>query len=311
MDRPFESHKNIKIIEKHAIRNDALGQSAWLARCSILANYPNPEAAPEEKQLEWKRQWRQFNSYDTGTIPRPAYSFPEGFLDETWGGAPKGESEEFLRSWRTRQVCSAEFGENIPRERFRRAAIELVDWARKADRLFDAELRDLVGARGQESDVLLTPKRVLKFTKKDEAGKTIRFNKKHTCPEMVAAWPAEFMERIELSNAVFHDDVRLEGVSIRSGEISLVSSQGTLRGSPPTRQEVADFMRSGEFVRIRDPRMPEALEFFHPNTGVAVFDARPDNLIKTVDGYVVPFDLIVVKPEDPDFIHWLQKHSES
>ncbi|MFN3407818.1 MAG: NAD-dependent DNA ligase LigA [Limisphaerales bacterium] len=125
----------------------------------------------------------------------------------------------------------------------------------------------------------------------------------------VPADPCSYLRRLQLQNALFADDVRLEGVMRTEGPslvigqppggISLVISQPWLdardpRCPHPTEHAIAAYLTTRGFVRI-----PNAFYGWQRSAdGVVILDARPDNFVVTEAG-LLPIDLHLHAPEPP------------
>lgn len=108
-----------------------------------------------------------------------------------------------------------------------------------------------------------------------------------------------------MHNAIFLDDIRLEGViqSARPsfligavpGGCSLVISQRWLIAADPenpypSEEHIARFMSGLGFTPLRD----SFFGWLREEDGVLILDAKPDNFILTPDG-ILPFDLVIVR----------------
>ena len=116
-----------------------------------------------------------------------------------------------------------------------------------------------------------------------------------------------YLRRFQLQNAIFGDDVRLEGVMSSEGPsiilgqppggISLVISQPWLDASDvsephPTDPSIAQYLEARGFVCI-----PDAFYGWRREAdGVVILDARSDNFVVTVAG-LLPIDLHLFAPE--------------
>lgn len=118
-------------------------------------------------------------------------------------------------------------------------------------------------------------------------------------PDLTAATPLEYLERLLLQNRVFGDDLRLEGIIEAGGEVSVLTSQPNLTGDPVTPPEIAAFMQRLWFQPLPGLQLghPGALAFYRDLDEVAVFDAHVANFVKDTAGTVLPIDLILVRAD--------------
>ena len=120
-----------------------------------------------------------------------------------------------------------------------------------------------------------------------------------------SATPLEYLRRFALHNAIFLDDVRLEGVIVAAetsripgavpGGCSLVISQRWLVAADvenpyPEAGEIADYMTERGFAPLPD----SFFGWLRESDGILILDAKPDNFIRTPDG-LLPFDLVIVQ----------------
>ncbi len=123
------------------------------------------------------------------------------------------------------------------------------------------------------------------------------------------ATPLEYIRRFSMHNALFQDDVRLEGIIVSEkpsclvgavpGGVSMVISQRWLiaadQDSPhPTEGEIAAYMAERGFEAIPD----SFFGWFNEATTLLLLDAKPDNFIKTAEG-ILPFDVILMRLDEP------------
>lgn len=123
-----------------------------------------------------------------------------------------------------------------------------------------------------------------------------------------SATPLDYISRFAMHNALFEDDVRLEGIIISDkpstligavpGGISIVISQRWLVAADPerphpTEEEIAAFMKELGFDAIPD----SFFGWFNESTALLLLDAKPDNFIKTSEG-VLPFDVMLMRLQD-------------
>lgn len=102
--------------------------------------------------------------------------------------------------------------------------------------------------------------------------------------------PVAYLRRLSLSNLVFGDDVSFEGIWIREGGPSIVTSQRYILPDPlqgiPGIEEVAGYMKNLGFH-------PDSEQggFSREADGVLARDAHPRNFIRAVDGDIYAIDV--------------------
>jgi hypothetical protein len=110
-----------------------------------------------------------------------------------------------------------------------------------------------------------------------------------------------YLRRLQLMNREFASDLRLEGIMF--GKSLLIGATGNQpcmvisqpwhrpanRNFPhPSQIEIKEFMESLGFTEVKG----SYFGWFKAQSKIRVFDARPDNFIKTQYG-VIPIDLVI------------------
>ncbi|MBI2928116.1 MAG: hypothetical protein HYY24_20790 [Verrucomicrobia bacterium] len=127
------------------------------------------------------------------------------------------------------------------------------------------------------------------------------------------ALPSEYLDRLDLANRLFDDDVRLVGiVALADGDVSLVTSQQFIYGTTPTRAEVGAYMRSLGFAPVLeptdDPRTDlHFFDWYRERDGVAVADAKPANFLRAASGQLYAIDLIPAIVNEPLLLHFHER----
>jgi hypothetical protein len=112
--------------------------------------------------------------------------------------------------------------------------------------------------------------------------------------------PFEYLQRLELSNALFGDDVRMEAVLENlQAELIIVTSQSFIEGDHPAPEEIDAYMKAEGFVRTRSE------DWYRETDEVAVFDAHPGNYIRTPEGHVIPIDLFPLHHPDAEHLRMM------
>ena len=119
-------------------------------------------------------------------------------------------------------------------------------------------------------------------------------------PTLTSALPAEYLHRLLVSNRIFSDQVRLEGVSRDVDGVVIVTSQPTIIGTGATEEEMMAYFLSLHFGWIRgySAGYRGAMTFYRDLDQVALFDAHPANFLKDGQGVILPIDGVVVECGD-------------
>jgi Serine/Threonine/Tyrosine Kinase found in polyvalent proteins len=101
--------------------------------------------------------------------------------------------------------------------------------------------------------------------------------------------PAGYLRRLRLSNRVFGDDVEFEGLWVRPGGLSLVTSQSFIQPHPvrfiPTQEEIVAFLNDLGFV------LDESAMIWERDDGVQLADTHNRNFIIAPDGILRAIDV--------------------
>ncbi len=162
--------------------------------------------------------------------------------------------------------------------------------------------------------------RVLKFTIPCGLGLAHRLAVQWILDKLTQRWrpvlrleralPSEYLDRLDLANRLFDDDVRLEGiVPLPDGDVSLVTSQQFIYGTTPTRPEVEAYMRSLGFAPVPEPTDDPRIDlhffnWYREPDGVAVADAKPVNFLKDASGDLYAIDVIPAIVNEPLLLHF-------
>lgn len=185
--------------------------------------------------------------------------------------------EEAIRSTESNSSASLSAGSKESElESLRR---RLVVWARDEGREIDFEAfrEKLAGkevGRGEEHLVFLDEAtcRVVKVTAGENYG---------------ARGIQNWIRNLRRSNQMFGDDTHLMGAIISPDEtlVRLVISQPFREGDTPTSTEIEKGLKERGFTRVG------ALAFYNPSSEECIADAKPDNLVKLLNGELFPIDV--------------------
>jgi len=118
------------------------------------------------------------------------------------------------------------------------------------------------------------------------------------------ASPAEYLDRLALQNAIFHDDLRLEAVAALSGgRLSIITSQPRIAGEAATPEEIDALMSPKGFRRLAEGA------YLEPIQGLLVYDLFPRNVVRGADRTLYPVDPVVQRVSE-DFADFLAQHPE-
>jgi hypothetical protein len=181
---------------------------------------------------------------------------------------------------------------------------DFLTWARENGRLIVADdYLPLATPGGEEHRVWPSPdrSRYWKATHPGYAGFTvIAVGENEDTPDLAFALPLEYLERLLLQNQLFGDEVRLEGVALESGKISIITSQPILIGESVDEEEISCALARLWFKPLPGIHLgrPGSLAFYRDLDEVAAFDAHPGNFVKDTRGIVLPIDLILLRASD-------------
>jgi hypothetical protein len=113
------------------------------------------------------------------------------------------------------------------------------------------------------------------------------------------ALPAEYLNRLLLSNRLFDDDVRLIGITREEEGLVIITTQPTLVGRGATGDEMLEFFAAQHFDLLPGfcAGYKGSLSFYRDLDQVAVFDAHPANFIRDRSGIILPIDGVVVQAD--------------
>jgi hypothetical protein len=169
-------------------------------------------------------------------------------------------------------------------QRIRAESESLVSWARESGWLiepagFTGLIDTLEGFEGgAEHEVFGVPEkgRVLKLTRPPN------FGARGVLPS--------YLKNIKWSNALFHDDIRMEGVIETGDGPAVVISQPYIEGHSPEHEDVQDWFKQQGYLPAGENT------WRHPDTGAVIADAHTRNFIMTDANELVPIDLQVLNP---------------
>jgi len=94
-------------------------------------------------------------------------------------------------------------------------------------------------------------------------------------------------------NVYFGDDIKIEGVLEMGNLISVISSQPFISGRKASEKEITSWFSS---LGFEEGERPHTFTKATDSQNLLIFDARPDNVIRSFSGEIIPIDLqILVK----------------
>lgn len=145
---------------------------------------------------------------------------------------------------------------------------------------------------GQEHDVYEPDDDPLiyKLTKRSAFGYYASYKPDSGELGMRPATAIEYLDRLLISNEFFGDDIQLEGIGISSGgSIYTLTSQPFIEGEAASVEEIRSWLSGAGFMVVDE----QVGGWIHPEERVAVWDAKPRNVVRDNDGRILPIDLIL------------------
>lgn len=112
------------------------------------------------------------------------------------------------------------------------------------------------------------------------------------------ATPSEYLDRLDLQNQIFNDDIRLERIVENNGQPIILTSQPFIKGGTPTQAALDELMIGKGYEKLADGA------YYDEQAGLLVFDLFPRNAIQTADGHIYPIDPVIqrITPEFGQFL---------
>ena len=173
----------------------------------------------------------------------------------------------------------------------------LIQWAQENGKLGTSGRLPPVFARGGEHQVYFQKhtRRYLKATLPDrQKGYGIALGSLTR-----GATPSEYLDRLDLQNQIFHDDIRLERVVTNNGKPIIITSQPAIKGDAPLQVALDELMTVKGYEKL------SAGAYYDEASGLLIFDLFPRNAIQAADGQVYPIDPVIQRIT-PDFGEFLR-----
>jgi len=115
----------------------------------------------------------------------------------------------------------------------------------------------------------------------------------------VKALPTEYFERLNYQNSLFGDEIRIHGIiDDGEGHLQVVTTQPWISSNEehpnPTDEEIKEFMKEQYFEPVL--LNPDAPLFFSRELRLIVADAHDQNVLRDLDGNLVPIDVVIGIP---------------
>jgi len=114
------------------------------------------------------------------------------------------------------------------------------------------------------------------------------------------ATPSEYLDRLDLQNLIFHDDIRLERVVANGGKPIIITSQPFIMGVMAAAAALDELMLGKGYEKLTDGA------YYSEGEGLLVFDLLPRNAILATDGQIYPIDPVIQRIT-PDFGQFLRE----
>jgi len=101
------------------------------------------------------------------------------------------------------------------------------------------------------------------------------------------ATPSEYLDRLDLQNLIFHDDIRLERIMSNSGKPIIITSQPFIMGVMATAAPLDELMLDKGYEKLTDGA------YYSEPEGLLIFDLFPRNAILAADGQIYPIDPVI------------------
>ncbi|MCW5558957.1 MAG: hypothetical protein KIT22_14145 [Verrucomicrobiae bacterium] len=117
------------------------------------------------------------------------------------------------------------------------------------------------------------------------------------------ATPSEYLDRLDLQNRIFGDDIQLARIVDQGGQPVVVTSQPSIEGVPANPDAIDALMASKSYEKLADGA-------FYDGKGLLIFDLFPRNVIQVGSGEVYPIDPVIQRITE-DFADFLRGHPDT
>ena len=130
-----------------------------------------------------------------------------------------------------------------------------------------------------------------KFTKPWASGYAVDLSGDE--PTLLPARPLQYLARLKLQNRYFGDAMRFVGITHDAKSRRLVISQPDIRGRPASWSEIDRWFAKQGFAKLKVQRLGAYDSAAFAGHGVGVFDVRPINVVMSVEGILLPIDVMM------------------
>jgi hypothetical protein len=114
------------------------------------------------------------------------------------------------------------------------------------------------------------------------------------------ATPAEYLDRLDLQNAIFNDDIRLERVVAEDSTPIIITSQPAIKGEAPSQVELDEMMAAKGYEFLAEGA------YYDEANGLLIYDLFPRNAVK-VNDVIYPIDPVIQRVT-AEFARFLRDH---
>jgi len=118
------------------------------------------------------------------------------------------------------------------------------------------------------------------------------------------ATPSEYLDRLDLQNRIFDDDIRLERIVVKNDKPIIVTSQPAIKGVTPTPMALDELMTGKGYEKLADGA------YYDERAGLLIFDLFPRNAIQAATGHIYPIDPVIQRIT-PEFGPFLREHPDT
>jgi hypothetical protein len=115
------------------------------------------------------------------------------------------------------------------------------------------------------------------------------------------ATPSEYLDRLDLQNLIFEDDILLESIVVKDEKAMIVTSQPAIKGLPPSQEALDELMKGKGYELLAEGA------YYDERRGLRIFDLFPRNAIQVANGAVYPFDPVIQRIS-VEFALFLREH---
>jgi len=110
-------------------------------------------------------------------------------------------------------------------------------------------------------------------------------------PETATA--GQYLNRLLLQNKYFHDDIRLVALVNSGGRLRVLTSQPHIVGEPADSEQITAWFTNLGFACLANE---SGIAWYRKKENLLVADAHEGNVIRSLDGELVPIDLNIIQP---------------